>query len=295
MTLRNNHGREIMQYAFKDGLPVEFEIIDLTNLYQSHRQGLVNPHRTAFYHIILFNEGASIHFVDFKEIKVKPGSLIFLNKDVVQQFSDSESSGVAILFTEKFFVRSQEDIRFLKSTVLFNDLFEVAHIDTETISSPILSLINSLTRETGLAFDPFQSDILYNFLHNLLLFSEREYRQRGFREIKKSRALDITLEFKDHVEKMFRTDRHVNHFALKMNITEKRLNKATSAVLGKTPKQVIDDRVLLESKRLLAYSSDSIKEVGYELGFEEPTNFIKYFRKHTRYTPAEFRAQSRVQ
>ena len=290
----SNHGKEIKQYAFKNGLPIEFEIIELSALYSQHRQKLVNPHRTDFYHIILFSENASLHFVDFKDILVNPGSLIFVNRGVVQQFSAIESAGVAILFSENFFVRSQLDARFLKSTVLFNDLFEVAHINAENISDSILSLIDNLTTETKRNYDAFQSDILHNYISNLLLFSERQYRQHGFREIEKSEALDITLAFKDLVEEMFCAHRQVNTFALKMNVTEKRLNKATSAILGKTPKQVIDDRVLLECKRLLSYASDSIKEVGYKLGFEEPTNFIKYFRKHVKCTPAEFRARTKV-
>ncbi|WP_459640649.1 helix-turn-helix domain-containing protein [Flavobacterium sp. CGRL2] len=60
-------------------------------------------------------------------------------------------------------------------------------------------------------------------------------------------------------------------------------------MLGKTPKEIIDDRVMLEAKRLLAHTNENVKEISYELGFEEPTNFIKYFRKHSNSTPVEFR------
>ena len=67
------------------------------------------------------------------------------------------------------------------------------------------------------------------------------------------------------------------------------MNQATSKVLGKSPKELIDDRILLEAKRLLVHGNKSIKEIGFELGFEEPTNFIKYFRKHIGKTPMEFR------
>nr|WP_246164293.1 helix-turn-helix domain-containing protein [Xanthovirga aplysinae] len=74
-----------------------------------------------------------------------------------------------------------------------------------------------------------------------------------------------------------------------MFITTKRLNKATSSVLGKSPKEIVGNRIILEAKRLLAYTNESIKEIGFHLGFEEPTNFIKYFRKHCNVTPFEFR------
>jgi len=69
------------------------------------------------------------------------------------------------------------------------------------------------------------------------------------------------------------------------------LNKATSQILDKTPKQLIDERILLEAKRLLVHSNSTIKEIAFILGYEEPTNFIKYFRKHTQNTPSDFREQ----
>jgi AraC-like DNA-binding protein len=49
--------------------------------------------------------------------------------------------------------------------------------------------------------------------------------------------------------------------------------------------------VVLEAKRLLAHTTSSIKEIGFELGFDEPTNFIKYFRKHVASTPIDFRSK----
>ena len=63
----------------------------------------------------------------------------------------------------------------------------------------------------------------------------------------------------------------------------------SSKILGSTPKKIIDDRIMLEAKRLLAHSSESVKEISYSLGFDEPTNFVKYFRKHHLSTPIEFR------
>ena len=74
-----------------------------------------------------------------------------------------------------------------------------------------------------------------------------------------------------------------------MSISAKKLNLITSKIYGKKPKSIIDDRVLLEVKRQLVYTNDSIKEIAYSLGFEELTNFIKYYSKHTGETPKMFR------
>jgi AraC family transcriptional regulator, transcriptional activator of pobA len=100
--------------------------------------------------------------------------------------------------------------------------------------------------------------------------------------------------FNDLLEADFKTQKQVAYYANKIIITEKRLNQATTNIIGKTPKEIIDARVLLEAKRILAHTNESIKEIAYQLGFEEPTNFIKYFKKHTAFTPTEFREQNNL-
>jgi AraC family transcriptional activator of pobA len=140
--------------------------------------------------------------------------------------------------------------------------------------------------------DSLQTDILKNLLHNFLLLSEREKRKQNFIEIKKDANLDYVMVFKDLLETNYKTQKHVKYYAKEMIISEKRLNQATSKLFGKTPKELIDDRVMLEAKRVLAHTTESVKEICYYLGFEEPTNFIKYFKKHSVITPTEFREKN---
>ena len=112
------------------------------------------------------------------------------------------------------------------------------------------------------------------------MLSEREWRKSGFSEIRKGEELDYIILFKNLLDEKFRVVKSVSEYAVLMSVSEKKLNRTTSLTLGKTPKQLIDERIILEAKRLLAYTNNSIKEVGFDLGFDEPTNFIKYFRKH---------------
>ncbi|SLM29662.1 Transcriptional regulator, AraC family (fragment) [Desulfamplus magnetovallimortis] len=67
------------------------------------------------------------------------------------------------------------------------------------------------------------------------------------------------------------------------------MNKIAKAITGNTVKSFIDNFVILEIKRQLAVSDISIKELTYLMGFEEPTNFVKYFKKHTSQSPAQFK------
>ena len=281
---------DIKKYSFKPGLPQEFEIIGIADLYKNFSNTLTTPHRTGFYHILWFQKGNPTHFVDFNPVKIKPNTLLFLNKDTVQLFDKRGNfDGKVILFTDSFFCKTEADIKFLRSSILFNDLFSISQIQLQKTTSLFTNLFRLMETELTNEKDNYQSDILKNHLHNFLLLSERERRKQNFTEIKKGADLDYVMLFKDLLENQHRKIKQVSKYAEQIRVTEKRLNQATSKVLGKSPKQMIDERILLEAKRLLAHTNESIKEIGFELGFDEPTNFIKYFRKHINSTPVEFR------
>jgi len=104
---------DIIKYDFKTGLPQEFEIVDIETLLDEFKDALTKTHRTDFYHIIWFQEGNPTHLVDFNPIKIKPNTLLFLNKDIVQQFdSKTKIIGKAILFTDNFFCKTKTDTKF---------------------------------------------------------------------------------------------------------------------------------------------------------------------------------------
>ncbi len=285
--------KDIKKYDFKRGLPHEFEIVDLSELYSKSKNILTHLHRAGFYHIIWVQNCNVTHWVDFKLIKIKPNSLLFLNKDVVHRFDDKEKvKGKVLLFTDNFFCKNESDNKFLRQSILFNDLLEFSPVEIKNQSAQLNAILQLLTNEFQALNDEFQANILRQLLHNFLLFAEREKHKQGFLKIKKGADFDYVMLFKDLLETNYKTQKQVSYYAKKIIITEKRLNQATSKTLGKSPKELINDRVLLEAKRILANTNESIKEIAYYLGFEEPTNFIKHFRKNLSITPTEFREQN---
>ena len=286
---------EIKKFEFKPGLSHEFEIVDIGDLYRDFKDALTTIHRAGFYHIIWFQKGAPTHLVDFNPIEIQPNSLLFLNKDTVQRFDNkTKFEGKAILFTASFFGKTQADVNYLRNSVLFNNLFAVSQIKINQAEKIFADILHSMTEELQKINDNLQADILQNLLHNFLLVAERERRKQHYTEVKKGADLDFVMQFKELLESNFNNKKQVNFYAKALNITEKRLNQATSTIFGATPKKIIDDRVILEVKRILAHTTESIKEIGYSLGFDEPTNFIKYFKKHTYSTPVEFRQKNNL-
>lgn len=281
---------EIKTVKFKSGLPLEIEVIPIAQTVTTHQQTITNPHRAEFYHIFWVQKGTAHYQIDFETVTVQPNSFLFVSKDRVQSLDNSSKhDGRLLLFTDNFFAKHETDSQYLHSTILFNDLVDIPVINVKA-NQLLQSIFTAIEAELKEDNDTFHYDLLHNLLHNLLLLAERERRKQGFNEIIKGADLDYTVLFKDLLADQFRSLKLVSGYASQMNVSEKRLTNATVKTLGKSPKIIIDERVLLETKRLLIHTNLSIKEIGYELGFEEPTNFIKYFRKHTGKTPIEFRA-----
>ena len=285
---------QIEKVKFKSGLPLEIEVLPIAETVAKHRTIITAPHRTEFYNIYWIKNGNATYLIDFEPVELKVNSFLFVNKDRVTAVDHiHKHDGNILLFTENFFAQTDHDLRYLHSTILFNDLLDIPVIHT-SVPSHLHDIFHQIEIELAQKNDVYHYQILHNLLHNLLLSAERERRKQGFTEIVKGADLDYTILFKDILEKQFKDLKSVKGYVSQMNISEKRLSEATAKIVGKPPKAIIHERILLEAKRLLAHTNSSIKEIGYELGFGEPTNFIKYFKKHVHNTPIKFRESFRL-
>ena len=133
----------------------------------------------------------------------------------------------------------------------------------------------------------FNSEIRYNLA---IIFSKLErLKQYQTFNLKRSDKLNKFLDFKSLLEIHFNKSRNADFYAEKLNITYKHLNTICKSIIALTAKQFIDEYIILEAKRLLVNSEIKSTELAYFLGFEEPTNFVKYFKKHTKFTPNQFK------
>ncbi len=284
-------GDKIEKLDFKASANIQIEVVNLRKLTLVSKDHLVKPHRTNFYHIFLFENCCPTHVVDFEPISIEPYTLLFINKDRVHQFDPMlQYEGRVLVFTDEFFCTTETDTKYLRSSILFNDLSDKPILKLmESDFEKYIQICNQITEELTLPADHSKPILLKNLLHNFLLLSEREKRKQGYTELKKGADLDYTLLFRDLLEVNYTRLKSVNDYAQLIFISEKRLGKATSKVLDKLPKEIINERILLEAKRLLVHTNLSIKEIGQKLGFDDPAYFIRYFKKHTKTTALEFR------
>ena len=81
----------------------------------------------------------------------------------------------------------------------------------------------------------------------------------------------------------------VSEYARSMHISTRSLSDLTNHLLNKTPSQMIMERIILEAQRLLLHSNLNVSQIGYRLGFDDPSYFVKYSKKHTAISPMDFR------
>ena len=105
-----------------------------------------------------------------------------------------------------------------------------------------------------------------------------------------SRAFAHYERFKKQLEKDFAKHHQVQHFSATLGLSVKSLNRACLEATGLSTKSCINQRIALEAKRLLAHTALAVQAIAIDLSFEDPTNFVKFFKREVGMTPGQFRA-----
>lgn len=261
-----------------------FEIVSIERIRKIAKQMGYKPHHLNFYQILYFTDGVGEHEVDFTIIPVKPNTVIPVSMKQVQRFIHSDSlQGYAILFTPEFLINEEMDYRYLYEFISFNHSIGTIPIGA---TAQMNMMLQEMVREQGApdAFD--NSQYQRNLLRNFLILMERV--KRGNTAIVCNDSLGLYLRFRNLLENKISYKTRVSDLCDELHVTPKQMNSAMKLFSSETAKQYIDNRVILEIKRLLTYSSLTIKEIAYEVGFDDPTNFTKYFKARTNQLPSAY-------
>ncbi len=276
-------------YKFGVGNKLKIDIVPIAKrlLTDINKPQTTNPHRTNFYRIIWFQQGNPTHLVDFEEIEIKSPALLFLHKDRIHRFDkDIQHDGKVLIFTDDYIFRTQQDQAFIQNAQIFN-LVEQPFLLT-VVDERLITLFNAIETELVNKDQPFKNETLYHLLNSILYTAERFASfQFQKRQTLLPNALLVNSFFK-LLEQHYKERFTIEKYSEMLHTTTAKLNIAVQHAKGKTSKQVITERVLLEAKRLLVHSELSVKEIGFQLGFEEPTNFVKFFHSNAKQTPIEF-------
>ena len=240
-------------------------------------------HVHAFYEILWFQEGVGRHVVDFKSYDVKPGTIFFLSPGQIHHFDHKAGyKGVAVKMCTDLMRDTYNTFHAYGSTPLYT-------VDERT-SAMLLPLVDEMEHESQMYGKFGNVEILKSlvciFIAKIQRYGVHESPQR-FDMLKPSHQLFI--HFRSMVEKEYMSMHTVQEYADRLNVAIRTLHKSVNECSGKTPLSLINDRIILEAMRMVRYTNLMIKEIAAELGFDDPSYFVKLFKRCTGHLPSDFR------
>ncbi|MBR1942530.1 helix-turn-helix transcriptional regulator [bacterium] len=268
-------------YDFK---PSALEI-EIKTLGKDKRSTKIFPvaHRTTFFELLFVETGQGNFKIDFQDVTLDAGDIFVILPNQVCEFDFSDTyCGKMILFTYNLFAISENDASFLYSAEFLSLANPSRTVKTEVNSTK--QIFSLLENELQSAKDNYQSTVCQSLLRVLLLQCEREFCQ-----ITRPFATNIAKQFFNLVEKNFTANRNIDFYVGQLGVSENRLAKEVKTACNLTLKTYINNRLLLEAKRLLRFDTLSAKEIAFNLGFDDTSNFSNWFKKQTHKTPLQFK------
>ncbi len=248
------------------------------------------PHRIHFYAILFILKGEGNHYIDFKTYPYQRNSIIFVSKEQVHAFEHNlERKAFFLLFNEEFLEKGSSASNLMQELSLYNYHLYPPVIQLQEEQAQLLrQLAENMRQEFDTTDDLLTEEIVHASLIIFLCLAER-IRKENRKLNPRSKYHEEYVQFQKLLNQHIFQSRKVKFYADSLLVSTKTLNRITKEMLGKSAKSYINEFLVIEIKRLLMNTSLSIKEIAYQTGFEEVTNFVKYFKKHSDYNPTEFR------
>ncbi|MPR32263.1 helix-turn-helix domain-containing protein [Salmonirosea aquatica] len=251
------------------------------------------PHRHTYYEILFIEEGQGFHEIDFRTYPIQGAGMHFLMPGQVHLLHFTSScAGYIVAFSEDFY----------------------AFYNPESQSLANYAFFRSTQRHPVLALEPHERTYFHNLLENMvtdhltsdagnamtgkylgLLLQKCSLLARKYEAEQPTTFAtpDLVRRFQELVDKYFREQHAVQHYAEVLQVSPDYLSKSIKKHLGVAASDHIQTKLLLEAKRLLVFTSMSSKEITYALHIEDPSYFGRLFKRKTGLTPNEYRASVR--
>lgn len=243
------------------------------------------PHKHDFYLILFVEKGSGIHTIDFVQYSIKPKSIFLMTPGQVHSWTlSADIQGWVIFFTREFYEMHLSQ----------NSLLEFPFYHS-LISTPLIrpTKIDAFKFAVSQLYDQYKradtpnSRILRAYLEIFLLEAARHHDDT--RHITTHSQIYKIRKLEQLIDENFRKLKQPADYGELMNLAPAYLNSICKHTLGKTLSELIQERLMLEAKRMFAYSDMNVSEVADVLNFNDASYFVRWFRKQTGNTPEEFR------
>lgn len=244
-----------------------------------------------FYHrILLVESGAGMLNIDNNSFEIKSRRVFLMSKGQIYKVEKSSIfSGYIISFGDCFWEKTPKSASNCKA-VLFNN----------TVANQFLKLDYSEMRELSSLFNiqliEFKIPQYINQLDALAAYLKIIMIKLANVKLTEDTTIDnqdylLYRKFLELLSADYRNSHSVNIYAKMLNITPRRLSEICKRCSGMNTKEIINGQIIAEAKRYLQFSSETIKEIAFELNFNTPEQFSHFFKKNTQTPPIEYRQQ----
>ena len=252
---------------------------------------ITKPHKHDFYLSVLFTKGSGKHTIDFNTYNIKPGSLFFMLPGQTHDWELSNDIEGYIFFHTKSFYNLLFPNKRLDEYPTFYLRDNLKHIQLDTQEQPIYeNYFKTILTE-------YQTSNLLKYrkigllLDLIYIDSNRIKINTPFNSDKTNTQMMYYKNLQQLIDTNFLTLKKPKDYAEKLNITVKHINKIVTSLLNKSTSELINERIILEAKRLISHGELTIKEIAYHLNYEDYSYFSRFFKKNTGLTPSEFSNQ----
>jgi len=244
------------------------------------------PHRHEYFEFFVFERGGGSHVVDFELFEINNGAIHIVAPGRVHQVNRSlDSNGFVFLFEADVFMNEPLIADFLYDHTCYDiHEFPPTYLVEEGLQAHIWDIAQRIGAD-------YSSDHLLKhefLLYNLsLLFIQCMRARPSIMPVQSSANGKIYQQFRQLLYRQYRTLKKVKEYAALLFVSEKQLNEIVKAQTGASASTIIYKQIIMEARRLLN-TGLTAKEVAFNLQFEDPGHFSKFFKSQTGLSPSEF-------
>ena len=249
-----------------------------------------HPHRHDYYTVLLINKATGKHVVDYQAYPFNEQEVHFVSPGQVHQVvATTRPDGWVFTFSRDFLAANNISESFISNINLFKPFGDTPPLKLDSLTfDRLMGIIRSM-EECQLANLAYNERALGALLQLFLIYCNNSTQLDAKQLDEENTSVCILRDFKQLIDQQYSSWHKVGEYADQMHITPKHLSQTVKQLIGKPAKEVIQDRLALEAKRLLLHTNLSVKEVGYRIGFEEPLHFSGFFKKRVGISPSKFR------
>ena len=249
-------------------------------------------HSHDYYQLLWFWQGTGSHQIDFNDEEVSPQKVFVVSPAQLHQFKDLESpEGIIIQFDEGFFSKMDDNLDSIIKYSVFNTLHLSPYylIDSET-EERLKGIAAEMNREKSDVEKFAHDNYIYNLVKMFLIIIIRDGLRTDHKHIyNNSAAYQYFINFRKELDKNYKRYHTVQQYATALRMSAKTLTKRVLQYCGQSPLELINNRLIVEAQRMLKSKPMLIKEIAYELGFNDGSYFVKFFKRQTGLLPSEFK------